>query len=463
MGRILAAMLGLWLPLSSAAAGDWPGLMGPSQSGVAQERGLARQWPAQGPPVLWTVEVGRGWGGPSIHGGQVFLLDRPDDQHDLLRCLDLATGREVWSLVLKDPGRFKSFPGSRNVPAVDEQRVFVVGPMGAVTCVDRQSHRIIWAHHLASQYKATAPVEPPRRREPLVPDWGFTANPVLYQDMVIVAPQTTVVGLVAYGKADGKVRWESPPVGRNRYSYATPLLTQLRGVEQLVVLGNLEIGRRPPALISGVEAATGKRLWQIRTWKQFNIPMGMPARLGEDRLFVTGGYGIGCFIVALEKTDQRWTASFAMKDNDHCGAHVHSPIFYKGHIYANSHDRYSRLEQNGLVCLDEQGQLKWRSGPRVMFDNGGLLIAEDLIYILNGATGELHLVEAAPEAFKPLARAAILEARDESAWAPLAMADGKLLVRDSRQMKCLDVRGGGGPTSAPSPAPGAGTRAAPSP
>jgi hypothetical protein len=92
------------------------------------------------------------------------------------------------------------------------------------------------------------------------------------------------------------------------------------------------------------------------------------------------------------------------------------------------------------VCLDLEGNLKWKSAPQATFDAGGFLVADDLIFIMHGKTGELSLVEAAPDAFKPLAKAKILKAEGATVWAPMALSDGKLIVRDLHQMKCLDVR-----------------------
>src|ERR1035437_7627179 len=90
--------------VSHSYAADWLRLGGPGGSGVSPETGLARSWPAAGPRVLWTLDVAGGFAGPAICDGQVFLLDRMNDRQDVLRCLDLETGRELWRLAYDAPG-----------------------------------------------------------------------------------------------------------------------------------------------------------------------------------------------------------------------------------------------------------------------------------------------------------------------------------------------------------------------
>ncbi len=93
-----------------------------------------------------------------------------------------------------------------------------------------------------------------------------------------------------------------------------------------------------------------------------------------------------------------------------------------------------------MTCLDFDGQIKWKTGPKQVFGSGGLLIADGLIFVMDGRTGELHLFEARPDQCRQLASARVLAAEGKYVWAPLALADGKLVVRDQKQMKCLQVK-----------------------
>jgi outer membrane protein assembly factor BamB len=80
-----------------ASADDWPQYLGPNRNSISPQKGILRSWPEKGPEVLWTAAVGRGYGGPVVKDGKVYLLDRDDKVGDNLRCFDLSNGKELWN------------------------------------------------------------------------------------------------------------------------------------------------------------------------------------------------------------------------------------------------------------------------------------------------------------------------------------------------------------------------------
>ena len=342
----LIAICGVLSPAVRAA--DWPQFQGPERSGISPETGLAHAWPEGGPKVLWTLDVGEGFAGAAVRDGLVHLLDRTANGKDVLRCLDLNTGKEQWTCAYDAPGKLP-YPGSRQIPTVDEKLIFALGPFGNFNCIDRTTHQIVWSHHMIDDFKdpvVDGGADDPTDRAALlartrVPTWGFTQAPALYKDTVIVAPQTRKVGLVAYEKTTGKVRWTSPYVGRNWYDHVSPYVTTLCGVDQVVMLGQVrDPEKAPPAIVSGVDAGTGKMLWQMQTWRAYKIPISSPVRIGEDRLFISGAYEIGCFMLKVGREAGNWTTDYVFKDNTNCVTHIHDPIYYKDHIYAQSFNEH---------------------------------------------------------------------------------------------------------------------------
>jgi outer membrane protein assembly factor BamB len=97
--------------------------MGPNGDGTSAEKGLLRAWPTDGPKVLWTFAMGPGYGGAAIRDGKVYVLDRVGQEKDILRCLDLGTGKEEWTFGYDAPGEV-NHPGSRSTPAVTEKYVY---------------------------------------------------------------------------------------------------------------------------------------------------------------------------------------------------------------------------------------------------------------------------------------------------------------------------------------------------
>ena len=436
---------GPW-PSPAARAADWPQFQGPGGLGVSPETGLARSWPEGGPKVLWTIGLGVGYGGAAVRDGsafakatagkKVYVLDRVEGRQDVLRCLDLATGKEEWTFAYDAPGDLEH-NGSRQVPAVDEACVYTVGPFGHVSAIDRATHKAAWSHNIVSDFRTEA--DPADKAKP--PMWGVSQCPLVYRDTIIVAPQTAKVGVVAYEKATGKVRWKSPPVGPNGFCHVTPTLVTLCGTDQVIVMANKQPEKWLPAIISSVDAATGRLLWRLETWKPYKLPVSCPVAIGGDRLFVSGAYGIGCFAIKVSRTGETWTTEYVFKDNPNCIAHLHNPVLYRGYLYAQSFDIHAAKGNNGLICMDLAGSLKWKTGPDLLFNAGHFLIADGLIFVMHGKTGELFLAEASPDGYRQLAKAKVLGGEGGEVWAPMALADGRLIVRDQHKMKCLDVRG----------------------
>ncbi len=112
------------------------------------------------------------------------------------------------------------------------------------------------------------------------------------------------------------------------------------------------------------------------------------------------------------------------------GSTNHTPIFFEGHLYG------VREKDKQLVCLDPDGRVVWSSGSQRRFGLGPYMIAGGLIYVMND-TGRLTLAEATPDGYRQLAQAQVLDGNDS--WGPMALAAGRLLVRDLTRMMCLDV------------------------
>ncbi len=408
--RWMARLILTVVMATSVAQADWPQFHGPTRDSKASGETLARTWPEGGPEVLWALEMGEGFGGPAIRDGQVFLLDRQGDQ-DVLRCLDLTTGQQNWQLGYDAPGKV-DFPGSRSTPAVGEKVIVTIGPFGHVQCVDRDSREVLWSKHLIDDYQGKRP------------RWGVSQSALLYGDWVILAPLGREAGLVALRADTGQEVWRSDSAGP--MAYDSPKLVTLDGVEQLVILSNDRA--------VGVDPASGQTLWTYNGWR-CNIPIPGPVAVDENRLFLTGGYKAGSAMIRVTGAGEGWNVEELFKTSE-LNAQIHEPLVIDEHLYANGNANENR---DGLVCMDLDGNRLWTTGRNPNFDRGNLIYADGLLLVLDGARGTLHLVEPSPAGYNELARADVLAAPKKQAWGAMAISDGKLLVRDQQQLKCLVV------------------------
>jgi outer membrane protein assembly factor BamB len=411
-GKVGAGLCALFLSgaMARLEAGDWPQFMGPNGDGTSAEKGLMRAWPEGGPIVLWTAKMGSGYGCPAVRDGKALLLDRIEQKQDVLRCLDLLTGKEEWTFAYDAPGRI-SHEGSRSTPAISDKFIFTIGPFGHLHCLDRASHQVVWKSNILSDYQTKLPM------------WAVSQSPLLYKDMVIVAPQSSEVGILALDQATGKERWHSGPVGP--LAYASPRLITVDGVEQISIV--------TPVGATAVDAKDGKTLWSFN--HECKIPIPNLSALGDGKFFITGAYNAGSAIFRVTRQGDQWKAKNIAKI-DKMGGHCHPGLVYQDHIYVlcNTNER-----ADGLVCLDFTGKIIWKTEKNPYLDKGGSILTGDgLIYLVDGKMGDLHIIDPSPAGFKSLAKVKLLAGQE--IWGPLALADGKLIIRDQSQMKCLEIK-----------------------
>ena len=394
-------------------ASDWPQYLGPNRNAVSSETGIKHAWPPEGPEVLWTFPLDYGFGGPSVSKGKVYILDRIGSEKDILRCLNLATGKEEWTFSYDAPGEV-DHPGSRSVPTVEGDYVYTCGLFGHVHCIDINTHNPVWTKNIWTDYDGGD-----------YPRWAISQHPLLYGDFVILASQTQKAGVVAYSKLNGSIEWASSALP-GKPGYVSPSLVKISGEDHLVMI-SADSG------IFGMDPLTGSRLWSYEGW-QCRIPVPNVTEIGNGQLFITGGYRAGSAKITVTKDQDDFTVKeqFTTKE---FGTHVHPAILYKGYLYGHCSTNETR---DGLVCMDLNGKIMWKTGRNPLFDKGGFILVDGLFLSVDGNKGFLYLHEPNPNGFKELAKAKLLNPGEN--WAPLALADGKLLIRDQKQMKCVAVR-----------------------
>jgi outer membrane protein assembly factor BamB len=406
---------------TAVAAADWPWLYGPRRDHTSDQKGLLRTWPQEGPKVLWTVPMGAGFGGPAVSGGHVYLLDRDEKVGDTLRVLDLASGKELWTFAYPAAGGFM-FAGSRTTPTIDGEYVYTIGPMGDLHAISTKTRKPAWSKNIWKDFNGGSEL----------PRWAIVQNPLIYGDSLIVAPQTAEAGVVAYDKVTGALKWRSPALS-GIPGYVTPSIVKVAGEDQLVMITAAQ-GRGRTARdgsVNGLDPRSGKVLWTYAGW-QCIIPVPQAVDAGEGRVLVTGAYGAGSVMLKVDKKGDTYAVSELFKNPDF-GAHTQPPVLHNEHFYSH----YTINERSdGLVAMDMNGQIKWKTDQQPPFVRGGSVLADGLLLMTDGNT-KLYLVEPSPAGFKPLASAVILEPGDN--WAPLALVDGKLLVRGQKELRALQV------------------------
>ncbi len=398
--------------------GSWPRFRGPNFDAISTETiQPAKTWPAGGPQVLWSIEVGEGYAGAAVLAGRVYLLDYDqENQADVVRCLSLTDGKGIWRYSY--PVKVKRFHGmSRTVPAVTDKYVVTLGPKCHVTCLDSVTGEFQWMFNLVREFHTK------------VPQWYAAQCPLIDDGKAVIAPAGDIL-MMAVDCQTGQIVWQTPNPDGWMMTHSSVVPMEYNGKRFYVYCG----GDHVKGGVIGVRAEDGSVLWKTDQWKvRFNVPM--PVVIGPDRIFLTAGYGQtenGCMMLRLTETDGAITAQPEfLHPTDVFGSIQHTPVFYDGYIYGVRPDQQ-------LVCLDLEGNVVWTSTSAHKFGSGPYTIVDGLIYVMNDA-GELALAQAGPAGYVELARAKVLDGHES--WGPMAVASGRLIVRDTERMICLDISG----------------------
>ena len=338
-----------------------------------------------------------------------------------MRCLDLASGKELWSFAYDAPGKF-DHAGSRSTPTVDSGNVYTCGPLGDLYCVSTSTHKPVWNKNVWKDFGGAQ-----------LPRWALTQNPLIYGNLVIVASQAPQATVVAYDKLTGELKWKSPvlPGGAG---YVSPSIVKVGGADHLVmIMAAKGFGRTAGGgTVSGLDPLSGTVLWTYGNW-QCGIPVPHAVDAGDGRILITGGYSAGAAMIKVQKNSDGSYGVTELFKNANFGAHTQPPILFKDHFYA----QYTINERSdGLVCMTMDGQIKWKTGDDPPFNKGGSVLADGLLLSVDGDK-RLYLIDPDPSGFKPLASVELLESGEN--WAPIALVDGKLLIRDQKNLKCVAV------------------------
>ena len=255
----------------TAQADDWPQWRGPNRDGVWHESGTLAAFPPGGLEVAWRAPVGRGWSSPVVAQGRVYVTDvqatRPAARERVL-CLDAATGRPLWShqyaVSYPDWAFDPNAGGPRATPIIRDGRLYTLGALGHLFCLDAIHGEVLWKRDLARDYQV---------RE----FTGITASPLIEGDRLILyicgKPGACVVGL---NKDSGKEQWRALD---DSFTYSSPITIAAGGQRQLIVWTQ--------EAVTSLDPASGRLWWREAVPTSGDQSVSTPVWLGQ-RLYVAG-------------------------------------------------------------------------------------------------------------------------------------------------------------------------------
>lgn len=402
---------------------DFPRFLGNGYWAEVDGVELERDWKKHPPKEIWRHEIGAGWSGFAIVGNYAITQEQRGDQ-EIVSCYRVDNGEVVWTHSDEarfDPADFQGGLGGigpRATPTIHDGKVLTQGATGLVNCVDARTGAVIWSHNTAEETGAD------------VLTWGKSGSPLVVDDLVIVnvgAPNDEAAregydsSLVAYDLATGDVRWTA---GNRQASYASPIVTTLAGERQIVIVN--------AKYVTAHRVDDGEILWEHPWRDEFdsNATTTQPIPLGDDRLFLSKGYGVGASLLKIVKDADGTFAVETLWDppiKRVMKTKFANTVVRDGYVYG--------LDDALLSCVKlEDGKVEWKKRRTPEFGHGQILLVGDVILVLS-ETGELAMVEATPEEYRELASIQALDSADAT-WNTPALAPPYLLIRNSREMAC---------------------------
>lgn len=399
--------------LRTEAVDDFPQFLGPNRSNYLPGRKLAGDWQATPPKELWRREVGAGWSGFVVRNGFAVTVEQRGNE-EWITCYHVATGEPVWHHAA--PGKHHEplgGTGPRSTPTIEDGLVYVQGVAGLVRCLDGQTGQLVWQDDQLQRYQLT------QAEFEAEVSWGHAASPLIVGDLVICTAcgrGETARSLIAYHKRDGKVAWEA---GHDQLSYASPAVATIGGVRQVVYVSE--------KLLSSFDLESGKQLWQY-DWPGHSNGSATASQaipLGDDRVFVSKGYGIGGALLKIVKSGDSFAAETVWQSRRVLKTKFTNVSIIEGHVYG--------LSDGVLECVDlETGKQKWRGGR---YGHGQVLGVGDKLLVI-GEAGDLMLVAASPEKFQQLGK---IDALSDKAWNNLCLTGNRLLIRNGKEAVCYEL------------------------
>jgi outer membrane protein assembly factor BamB len=399
---------------ATTRAGDWPQWLGPKRDGSSPDK-VAVWKEKESPKVLWKEVVGEGFSAPVIADGRVFIHAKvKDKEEEEVAAFDAVTGKLLWKDSYTRPA-YKSVIGSgpRATPAVADKRLYTIGINGFLTCYEVEKGKRLWQVDLYKQLKAD------------LPSFAVCCSPLVVGDRVIVSVGGKGRCIVSLNVESGEIKWQS--------------LDDTASTSSAVLFagGGRPAGTTPdvvfmtPLRIVAVDPLDGALRWEHPMVFQPQGTSPTPIAVGDKIVASTQAHG--AVAVKIGKKDDKLNAEAAWQNKEM--ASYFSSGVADGNLLFLVTNSTEGLPATAITCVDApSGKELWKK-EKVGYYHAGLIRTGDgKLLVLNDA-GLLTLLEVDAKGAKELARAKVCG----GTLVNPVLADGRLYVRDGKQIVCLKV------------------------
>ncbi len=379
---------------------NWPQWRGPNRDGVSKETGLLKQWPAEGPPLVWKAAgAGNGYSSFSIANGKLITMGLRGDR-EFVVAFDVATGKQAWATSHGSAFRNDRGDGPRGTPTVDGDRVYALGGSGDLSALDVRTGKVVWTKNILKEFGG----------ENIT--WGISESPLVVGNKLLVNPGGPGASIVALNKSDGSLIWKSQS---DRAGYSSAIPVEANGATQVVFFTHQRA--------VGLDLKDGKFLWEYARPANRTANAATPIARG-NRVFISSDYGTGGGVVEIKPDGTAQEVWFTRDVRNHHS----SSVLVGDHLYGFSSSIL-------MAVKFDTGEIAWRDRS---VGKGSLVYADGRLYCFS-ERGVMGLVEATPTGYVERGRFRI-EAGSLETWTHPVVAGGRLYLRDQDTIYAYDVR-----------------------
>ena len=371
----------------------WPQFHGPKRDNISTEQGLLKEWPVNGPPLLWTTRgLGHGYSSISIANGMIYTASSIG-KHTVVIALNLD-GEILWQ-VKNGKSWTGSWPGSRGTPTIDGDRLYHQNPLGNIICLDAKTGDRIWEFNIIEKVNSN------------VPRWALSESLLIDGDHLISCPGGPQTCMVALDKTNGTIVWKAPSTGELA-GYASPALFEYMGLRIITTLTLKSF--------IGVNADTGELLWRIKHETYYDENIMMPI-FHDGEVFISTVVGSVKWKLNVKDDKVSLEEIWRTKQLDN---HIGGIILVNGNLHGSS-----TVRNRFLVCLD------WQTGRIKYMDTCvkvSLTYADEMLYALS-EDGVMGLVQLTPSGHKLASHFKIPKGGKGNSWAHPVVCGGRLYIR----------------------------------
>lgn len=364
---------------------------GPEANGNYPDKGLLKQWPQDGPEILWSFEeLGQGHSSPSISGGYIYIPTMFQDKGYIFK-LNMD-GKLIWKVEYGTEFT-ESYPGARASATIAGDLLYILSGMGKLVCMNTADGKVVWNKDVFRDFDG------------LNIRWGLNETLVVDGDILYCTPGGKKYNIIALNRMTGELIWASPGVGE-KSAYTTPLLIKFPSRTLLVT--------HSESHILGIDSSNGKVLWNYPWPNEYSVHANTPL-YHNNMLFCFSGYGQGAIMFELKNDGLGFTKKWESKSFD---SRIGGAVLVNGYIYGSGDTDRS------WQCLD------WNSGKRMYSSTeiakGVVIYADGMLYLYS-ERGELALVKAEPSGFNVISKTRVSKGSGQH-WPHPVIHEGILYI-----------------------------------